>query len=264
MEIIQFDIKGKFAHFRKYYGNNTAMSFSIPPRTTAMGMLAAILGLPKDSYYELLSSENIRIGIAVKSTLKKNFHRLNFLSVKSIGDMKKSFDSDLRGRNGRIQTPFEVVTGADLRADWVVYRLFVSAHAGGQAILEELKERLLDRASHFQLSMGVAQFQAGIENVQVYPPEAVREHTVKDCPVAFHSAVLTEQVRELDLTAEENLHFVEEELLPADFKENGNRELKKMNRVLFNHRNIPLRVIFSGTYYAVTQGDQTQHIQFLE
>jgi len=34
MEILSFDIVGKFAHFKKYYANNTALSFSIPPRTT--------------------------------------------------------------------------------------------------------------------------------------------------------------------------------------------------------------------------------------
>jgi CRISPR-associated protein Cas5h len=96
MEILQFDISGKFAHFRKYYANNTALSYSIPPRTTIMGVLAAILGKPRDSYYEEFSSKNIRIGISLKVPVKKNFHRLNFLSIKSLGDMSKSFESDFR------------------------------------------------------------------------------------------------------------------------------------------------------------------------
>ena len=49
MQVLTFDLVGKMAHFRKYYANNTAMSFSVPPRTTLMGVLAAILGLPRDS-----------------------------------------------------------------------------------------------------------------------------------------------------------------------------------------------------------------------
>ncbi|MDZ7691710.1 MAG: CRISPR-associated protein Cas5 [Balneolaceae bacterium] len=103
-------MKGKFAHFRKYYANNTAFSFSIPPRTTLMGLTAAIMGWEKDSYYERLSSEHIHFGVRVLTPLKKSFQRLNFLSIKSTGDISKSFDSDFRGKSGRIQTPFEVVS----------------------------------------------------------------------------------------------------------------------------------------------------------
>ena len=71
MEIIQFDISGKFAHFRKYYANNTALTYSLPPRTTVMGILAAILGRSRDSYYEEFSSDKILIGIAIKTPIKK-------------------------------------------------------------------------------------------------------------------------------------------------------------------------------------------------
>ncbi|MCX6166236.1 MAG: CRISPR-associated protein Cas5, partial [Ignavibacteriae bacterium] len=111
MEILCFKIHGKLAHFRKYYANNTAFSFSIPPRTSLMGIVAAAMGLQKNSYYEDLASEKIHFGIRVLSPLKKSFHRLNLLSIKSIGDMAKKWSSDFRGEEGRIQTPFEVVSG---------------------------------------------------------------------------------------------------------------------------------------------------------
>ena len=84
------------AHFRKYYANNTAFSFSIPPRTAIMGIVAAAMGWPKDSYYEDLASENIQLGIRVLKPLKKSFHRLNFLSIKSTGDIAKHWSSDFR------------------------------------------------------------------------------------------------------------------------------------------------------------------------
>jgi len=114
MEILSFKISGKMAHFRKYYANNTAFSFCIPPRTTLMGIVAAAMGWSKDSYYEDLASENIQFGIRVLRPLKKSFHRLNFLSIKSTGDIAKNWSSDFRGEGGRIQTPFQVVTAWDL------------------------------------------------------------------------------------------------------------------------------------------------------
>jgi CRISPR-associated protein Cas5h len=86
MEVLSIDIGGKFAHFRKYYGNNTALSHTIPPRTTIMGMLAAIMGRERDSYYEDFASDKIRIGVQILTPLKKTFHRLNLLKIGSSED----------------------------------------------------------------------------------------------------------------------------------------------------------------------------------
>src|SRR5690554_5064204 len=119
MEILSFDIEGKFAHFRKFHGNNTAMSYSIPPRTTIIGMLAAIMGEKKDSYYQDYQDNNLKIGIRVLGELKKSFQRLNLLMIKG--------SNDFRGGKGRVQTPFEVITGSDLKKDMVKYRIYLSS-----------------------------------------------------------------------------------------------------------------------------------------
>src|SRR5699024_4938202 len=142
MEILSFKISGKMAHFRKYYANNTAFSFSIPPRTTLMGIVAAAIGLPKDSYYEEMASERINFGIRVLNPLKKSFHRLNFLSVKSVGDVSKHLSSDLRGENGRIQTPFEIITGWKMAQDEVAYQIFISGKDKGS--FDKIKTHFLN------------------------------------------------------------------------------------------------------------------------
>jgi CRISPR-associated protein Cas5h len=262
MEIIQFDIEGKFAHFRKYYANNTAMSFSIPPRTTLMGILAGILGLPKDSYYEALASENIRIGVAVKSPIKKTFHRLNLLSIKSKGDVKKSFDSDFRGSNGRIQTPFEIISGQNIQQDMIIYRIFVGYFDSGKPMFEDLKNNLLNHQTHFQTTLGIAQFLASIKNCQLIQHSDMQKS--ENEWISFNSAVISESVSELNFKDTSLQYFLEEELLPADFKANYDRELSKMNRILFTSNNIPLKVRFNGTYYRIETEGEIQNIQFLE
>ena len=40
--------------------------------------------------------------------------------------------SDFRGEGGRIQTPFEVVSGWDLTKDEVVYQVFISPTEQGE------------------------------------------------------------------------------------------------------------------------------------
>jgi CRISPR-associated protein Cas5h len=267
MEIIQFDLVGKMAHFRKYYANNTAMSFSIPPRTTLMGMLAAILGLPKDEYYEALASDKIRIGIALRSPIKKSFHRLNLLSIKSIGNLKSDFEkerpfnSDFRGTGGRIQTPFEVITGNSLQQDDICYRVFVSSYFEGDDNFIKLKNNVLNGKIHYSLSFGIANFSTYIQNVKYYIDNQITSKIANNELLAFNSAVISNKISELKFEKQENYNFVEEELMPADFVANNDRELSKMNRVLFTHNALPLEVVYTGQYY---QLPDNQKITFLE
>ncbi len=254
MEIISFDIIGKFAHFRKFYSNSTALSFTIPPRTTLMGMLGAILGRERDSYYEDFASDKILLSVGVKSKLKKSFHRVNFLDVKSVGDF--------RGKMGRIQTPLEVITAEDLRKQDVVYRVFIGHTEEGQNIFKQIKEKLLNKEQQFNLTLGIANFSASIQNVIHYPTTSVKEQVVKGTIVELNSIANSEDVDELKIELKD-YNFIEEDLLPADFLANFDREVKSMNRVLFTQEDIPLKVQLTGTYFEIIDGSNIQNIQFL-
>jgi CRISPR-associated protein Cas5h len=266
MEILQFDISGKFAHFRKYYANNTALSYSIPPRTTIMGILAAILGKPRNSYYEEFSSKNIRVGMALKVPVKKNFHRLNFLSIKSLGDMGKSFESDFRKMSGNsIQTPFEVVTGLSLQKSEVRYRIFISYFEDGFNTFHLLKNSLSGQSHIFPVTLGVANFNAFITNYKYYNENEIIEREADNEMISFNSAVDSEKITELQFDKEAyEMSFVEEELLSSDFIENGNREVSKMNRVLFTSNDIPLKVKYTGAFYIIQDNQSPKTIQFLD
>ena len=181
MQVLTFDLVGKMAHFRKYYANNTAMSFSVPPRTTLMGVLAAILGLPRDSYYEQLASEHLRLGVGLRTPIKKGFHRLNFLKVES--------SRDLDGSKGRIQLPFEVITGHDLARDMVHYRVYVAPTPTGEVVFQQLVERVLGGSGpHFALSLGAASFTASLLDAQLHEQARIGS---SEQVQAFHSTVPT-------------------------------------------------------------------------
>lgn len=265
MEILSFKISGKIAHFRKYYANNTAFSFSIPPRTTLMGIVAAAMGLPKDSYYEDLASENIRFGIRVLSPLKKSFHRLNFLSVKSIGDVAKHWSSDLRGENGRIQTPFEVVTGWEIARNEVVYQIFISSSDMGKESFEKIKNHFLYQEPVYNISLGIANFNARISEIQLLKESKISEKNEEGF-VLIHSAIPVNIVKELKFNRDEyeNYNFVEEDMLPGDFVNNHNREVRKMNKLLFSITPNPLRVKLNSPFYQIVTGLETLNIQFMD
>lgn len=265
MEILCFKVRGKLAHFRKYYANNTALSFSIPPRTSMMGLIAAIMGWPRDTYYEKLSSENIHFGIRVMSPLKKTFHRLNFLSIKSIGDMAKRWSTDFRGEGGRIQTPFEIVSAWDIRRGEVIYQIFIMATESGAEVFNILKTQFLHGEPVFNVTLGVANFTASVHDVELVTADKTTE-TLSEEYIQMHSAVPTKLVEDLRFEKEEydSYNFVEEDMMPGDFVSNGNREVKRMNRLLFSTTQNPIRVKLNSHHFRVKLKDETINIQFVD
>ncbi|MBL7127533.1 MAG: CRISPR-associated protein Cas5 [Ignavibacteria bacterium] len=265
MEILCFKIRGKLAHFRKYYANNTAFSFSIPPRTSLMGIVAAAMGLPKNSYYEDLASEKIHFGIRVLSPLKKSFHRLNLLSIKSIGDMAKKWSSDFRGEEGRIQTPFEVVSGWDIRKVEVIYQVFISPTKFGLETYQIVKERFLNQVPVFNITLGTANFTASISDIECLDNNKIIEKSSNDY-VLINTAVPTNLIQDLKFDKEEfgNYNFIEEDMMPGDFVANGNREVRKMNRLLFSITPYPIRVKLKKSYYEIELKNEIVNLQFMD
>lgn len=255
MEVLIFDIQGKFAHFRKFHGNNTAMSYSIPPRTTIIGILAAIIGEEKDSYYQRFRSEHLPVGIRVLGDIKKSFHRLNYLKITG--------QSDFTGHKGRIQTPFEVITAHDVKKDLVSYRIYI--RAGDDAdIYALLKDKLLSGDRSFNISLGIAGFSAFISNIEIANAET--SHANGEW-VDIHSACNSDQVMEIDFPDDPEIKFnhIEEELLPADFiGGDKGREVYRMNRVLFATRPFPVHVKLEGAYHRIFRNGETENIQLLE
>jgi len=265
MEILSFKISGKMAHFRKYYANNTAFSFSIPPRTTLMGIVAAAMGWPKDSYYDDLASENIQFGIRVLSPLKKSFHRLNFLSIKSTGDIAKNLSSDFRGEGGHIQTPFEVITAWDISKGEVEYMVFLKGTNKGKTTFKAIKDHFLHKEPVYNITLGTANFTACISDIQIFEEHQIEEVN-PDGYIEIHSALPVDIVEELKFDKEEyeNYNFVEEDMLPGEFIANGNREVRKMNRLLFSITSHPLRVKLNTSYFVLKNNSGDLKIQFMD
>ena len=156
MEILSFKVSGKLAHFRKYFANNTAFSFSIPPRTTLIGIVAGYMGWPKNSYYEKLSSENVNFGVRVLNPIKKGFQKLNYLKIDNVGDF--------RGKQGRIQTPFEIISPLNLHNDEVAYQVFLKPKESGKSTFIQLTEHLLYKEPVYATTLGPANFTAKISD----------------------------------------------------------------------------------------------------
>lgn len=159
MKVMIFDLKGPFAHFRKIYTNSSSLSYSLPPRTTLAGIIAAILGWERDSYYEVMSSKKVGIAVQKITQTRKIIQTLNYIKI---SDDKKNKTNKinislLSPREGHTQIPFEIICGEpEIR-----YRVYLKSENAD--IYEGLKKALQEEKSVFPIYLGAAPFSGVFE-----------------------------------------------------------------------------------------------------
>lgn len=150
MKVIIFDLKGPFAHFRKIYTNSSSLSYSLPPRTTLAGIIAAILGWERDSYYEKMSSQKAGLAVRKINSTRKIMQTLNYIKATSPSHLANF-------KEGHTQIPFEIVCGdPEIR-----YRVYFKT--GDTETYKALTEALKSGRSVFPVYLGAAPFSAVFE-----------------------------------------------------------------------------------------------------
>ncbi|UMZ72707.1 type I-B CRISPR-associated protein Cas5b [Natranaerofaba carboxydovora] len=224
MKVISFLLKGKMAHFRRYYSNSSSLSYTLPPRTTITGIIAGILGYKRDSYYELFSLEKCNIAIGIRQPVKKNVQTLNLLMIKG--------PNDFRGdKPNPSQTPTEIITPSNIRTGELEYQIWF--HHEDEELMNELKD-LLNQDVGFctrgiSVALGTAQHLGWIE----YLGESEVTEEINGSAKIF-SAVPVGNVIELDIKeniGKENYFIIKEEL-PLEF--DRERKLKQKADFLVN------------------------------
>lgn len=67
---VSFTVSGDWAHFRRIDTTNDKQTYRIIPRTTVAGLLAAILGEPRDSYYDVFAPDSSAVAIVSQRPLR--------------------------------------------------------------------------------------------------------------------------------------------------------------------------------------------------
>jgi len=199
MQVIIFDLTGCFAHFRKIYTNSSSLSYSLPPRTTVAGIIAAVLGLERDSYYENLSSGNLNIAVRSINPTRKLVQSVNYMKVTS----KQHFINPKE----HTQIPFEIICGTpDIR-----YRIY--AQIKEEDLYIQFKNRLENRCCVFPPYLGTAPFMAHIEHVG--------EGRLKNADTSEFTTITTpvdiNLIEELDFNQFFNDSVLVKDKMPVDF-----------------------------------------------
>ncbi len=179
---IGFDIAADFAHFRRV-GNNTAKpTYHVPPRTTVAGLLAGLMGLPRDSYYDLFGPYNSAIAV-----VPKQVSHTYTMALTTVNTNEKSIETLPPDRDGRRSDAKKMLTPRsyieqDRQRDTYqmlvdpVYRIFVALADDDRHT--ELRQRLENRRFHYSPSLGLSECLAEIRNVGMFEIEDNAVQTV--------------------------------------------------------------------------------------
>ena len=235
--MISFTIEGFMGHFRKYYTTVTPLSYVFPPRNTIVGILAAILGLKRDSYYNLFLRSNSKIGLQILTPVRKVSFSTNYLDIDALSYEK------FRGK-GMVPTRGEYVISLDGGA--LKYKIFLEHK--DENLLETLEAKLKEMKSYYPLSLGSANCLAFLSDYQAMK-DIVPFQTNGEEEFEIITIVRQDQIK-IDPAKNVGRRIMIEERLPPDFKDDRIPGSKSLNYV-YEADCKPLIVALKGEVYRI-------------
>ncbi|WP_396613671.1 type I-B CRISPR-associated protein Cas5b (plasmid) [Haloferax sp. S1W] len=184
-ECLSLTVRGPWGHFRRIEGNVVKQTYRIIPRTTVAGLLAAVLGIERDGYYELFAPENSAISIQPVAPLRTVNMPANTLSTAD--ESMTSLNS-----HGKISIKLPDPTKPRQQHNYEVlvdpaYRLYVWLRSSDWS--ETLHEMLSAGKSHYVPSLGLSEYLAEITYHGRFEVEAGPTDTVVPVDSAVPNAV---------------------------------------------------------------------------
>ncbi len=145
-----FDVWGDYAHFKKFYTTASPLTFSIPPRTALIGLVSAILGYPKDSYFEKMLTRKAKFAIRILNQIKKTRLIINFINTKD------NFWTPARTPHHEPRTQYIIEFLKDPR-----YRIYFLHEE--REVHNSFKEMLINHKSFYTPYLGITELIANFE-----------------------------------------------------------------------------------------------------
>lgn len=240
IKLAVFDLKGFFAHFRKHFSTTSALSYSFPPRTAVAGLVAALIGYDRDSYYKALSSDKCRIALQIRAPVRHVTNTLNYLMTDKPLNLKK-----LRGAGGSMQVHVDLLLSGGLEQSQLSFRVFFNHK--DERLLNEVAERIRDRRFFYPPSLGTANCLAEVEYVDFVDAELYRPSG----EIEVHTLVPVSIIRKVIPQHGRRVHM--EELVPADFTED--RKLAREENYIYEGDGQSLRVLVDCEVFNCTLSD---------
>ena len=153
-----FDVRGEWAHFRRYYTTTSPLTFPAPPRTTIIGLLGAILGIDKDQNPESFAPDKCHVAICILNPIQ-TFR------------LKENWRQGASGPEAfaTARVPIELVRNPG-------YRIFVQ-HSDTN-LLHNLRMHVENAESHYTPCLGITECLAEIFFVDWLEPDGFEQGNI--------------------------------------------------------------------------------------
>lgn len=237
-----FDIEGTIAHFRRFYTNSSSLSYSFPPRTVLTGLIAAVLGHERDSYYEIFSSDNCKIGLAIRKPIRKIIQTVNYIRTKN--------EKEVTGSGGHTQVPVEFILPVEEILQYRIYFLHNDSN-----IVNELYKTIITGNCYYPPYFGISECPASLRCVDLTSEFEIISNSdlLEICTV-----ISTERIESIDFKA--GYKFIKEDRVPVEF--NSERRITKVGAYIYekNCKKIP-QVTIKGELFSVSYTEGQSKVQ---
>jgi len=161
---LSLTVRSTWGHFKRVGRSVTKQTYRIPPRTTIAGMLAAIVGSDRDSYYDVFGAEASAIAITPLSDIRTINVPTTGLgtdpdqAVTKTAGSRRSYALTYQDTEGDRQ-----IHAYELLAD-PRYRIDVAVE--DEEYYEKLKDRLDNGMSYYPPTLGKSEYLCTIEDVK--------------------------------------------------------------------------------------------------
>jgi CRISPR-associated protein Cas5h len=223
MKVLAFDIKGDYAHFRKFYTTTSPLSFSFPPPPTIAGILGALYGTTKETnqHLKIFGTDQCLLAIRILSPVKKVRMGINLI------DTKTSWQPTVRTQ---IRTEF-------VKAPH--YRIYF-AHQDRQ-IYTDVLNLVRAHCSVYTVALGLSELLADFQFQGEYQAEPV---TAAE-PVEIVTPITEENLHPNGLVIETGKKYIKEKI---PMVMNTERIVEKYDNVIFEADGKPLRAAVKNCY----------------
>jgi CRISPR-associated protein Cas5h len=170
---LSVEVRSDWGHFKKYGRTATKQTFDIIPRTTAAGLLAAIVGAPRDSYYDTFGKGRSAIAITPLTEIRSiNVPTTGVGTDPDAATAQTAGSSRSRSITYQDTTQHRQIHNYEVLVD-PAYRIDIAVE--DETFYTELREHLEAGTSTYPPSMGLSEYLASVDYLGEYQPEHISE-----------------------------------------------------------------------------------------
>lgn len=263
-KVLIFDLKGPVAHFRKFYTSSSSLSYSFPPRTALIGLLAGLMGKERDSYYEEFGADRCRIALSLRTPVRKIMQSVNYIRTKQEDGYAKAGKVIQRSIDGlavKYPTALELVVPESQQQE-LVYRIYFW-HAS-KDVFDDLHTRIQGNRFVYPPYLGLSELLGEIQFLDC----SDRIQSIDEKGFVTVCTVINESnIKERDFGLPEGVQILQyvDERMPFEF--GPGREIKRKENFVHEKNQMIIRAKLKSSCLEVVYGngqETRERIVFME